>query len=227
MAGAAQLARSVMSDSFGARLRAHREEQRIGLATIAHKTKIKASLFESLERDDTSAWPSGIFRRAFVRAYAEAIGLDPEPVVREFLQHFPDPADERQEAATPGSLRLTLDDSEWWWFERLRVRPLVLERWQRGAAAMCDITIVLGTALLAFAVAGHFWTPFTIATVCYYFGGVLAFGNSPGVWLVARPRARVSKPELFARVVAQPVIRARDTATNIHPFPAREYDKAV
>jgi hypothetical protein len=46
---------------------------------------------EALERDDLSHWPEGIFRRAFVRAYAHAIGLEPDIVVREFLEAHPDP----------------------------------------------------------------------------------------------------------------------------------------
>ena len=80
-----------MSESFGARLRQRREGQGIALSTIAEQTKIKLSLLESLERDDVSHWPSGIFRRAFIRAYAHAIGLDPDVVVREFLEVHSDP----------------------------------------------------------------------------------------------------------------------------------------
>ncbi|PYR57439.1 MAG: hypothetical protein DMF91_19450, partial [Acidobacteria bacterium] len=38
-----------------------------------------------------SHWPAGIFRRAFIRAYAQAIGLDPAVVVGEFLEIYPDP----------------------------------------------------------------------------------------------------------------------------------------
>lgn len=80
-----------MLESFGARLRRRREEQDISLGTIAEQTKIKASLLEALERDDVSHWPSGIFRRAFIRAYAHAVGLNPDVVVGEFLQLYPDP----------------------------------------------------------------------------------------------------------------------------------------
>ncbi len=82
-----------MAESFGARLRQRREQQQITLSTIAEQTKIKQSLLESLERDDVSHWPSGIFRRAFIRAYAHAIGLEPDVVVREFLELYPDPAE--------------------------------------------------------------------------------------------------------------------------------------
>jgi len=82
-----------MAESLGARLRQRREERQILLSTIADQTKIGLSLLEGLERGDVSRWPSGIFRRAFVKSYASAIGLDPEPVVREFLEAYPDPAE--------------------------------------------------------------------------------------------------------------------------------------
>jgi transcriptional regulator with XRE-family HTH domain len=82
-----------MLETFGARLRRRREEQAIALATIAEQTKIKLSLLDALERDDVSHWPSGIFRRAFIRAYADAINLNPDVVVREFFEVHPEPAD--------------------------------------------------------------------------------------------------------------------------------------
>ena len=63
----------------------------IALKSIAESTKIGITLLEGLERDDVSRWPSGIFRKSFVRSYALAIGLDPEPIVREFIERHPDP----------------------------------------------------------------------------------------------------------------------------------------
>lgn len=82
-----------MADSFGARLRQRREDQHIDLIAIAAQTKIKVSLLEALERDDVSHWPPGIFRRAYIRAYGHAIGLDPDAVAREFLDAHPEPAE--------------------------------------------------------------------------------------------------------------------------------------
>jgi transcriptional regulator with XRE-family HTH domain len=80
-----------MAESFGARLRQQRERQQITLSSIVERTKINPSLLEALERDDVSHWPAGIFRRAFIRAYAHAIDLEPDVVVREFLELYPDP----------------------------------------------------------------------------------------------------------------------------------------
>lgn len=70
--------------AFGPRLRHERERRELSLKAIADDTKISRSLLEALERDDVSRWPTGIFRRAFVRSYAEAIGLNADEVVREF-----------------------------------------------------------------------------------------------------------------------------------------------
>jgi transcriptional regulator with XRE-family HTH domain len=89
-----------MPESFGVRLRQQRERQQIALAAIAEQTKIKLSLLEELERDDVSHWPTGIFRRAFIRAYAAAIGLDQDLIVREFLELYPDPPDVVEPDAT-------------------------------------------------------------------------------------------------------------------------------
>ena len=65
-----------MPESFGARLRQQREARQIDLFAISEQTKIKLALLEALEKDDVSHWPSGIFRRAYIRAYAQFIGLD-------------------------------------------------------------------------------------------------------------------------------------------------------
>ncbi|MBA2301466.1 MAG: helix-turn-helix domain-containing protein [Acidobacteria bacterium] len=93
-----------MLDSFGARLRQRREEQGIDLIAIAAQTKIKMSLLDGLERDDLSHWPSRIYRRAYIRAYAQAIGLNPDVVVREFLEVHPEPADVVEAAALAAAL---------------------------------------------------------------------------------------------------------------------------
>ena len=118
----------VNEETFGGRLRRERERRQIALSSISANTKISASFFEALERNDLSRWPTGIFRRAFIRAYAAGIGLDPDTIAKEFHERFPDPAELTPMAAgeapaatppaPPGSsprtdtvLRLTLADA--------------------------------------------------------------------------------------------------------------------
>jgi transcriptional regulator with XRE-family HTH domain len=99
-----------MNSGFGARLRLQREQQQITLAAIAEKTKIKASLLERLEQDDVSQWPKGIFRRAYIRDYAKAIGLEPDAIAREFLELYPDA---EEEAATAALAAARLGAGNW------------------------------------------------------------------------------------------------------------------
>jgi hypothetical protein len=76
-------------DAFGPNLRRLRMQRGITLDQISNKTKINAELLAGLERNDFSRWPTGIFARAFVRAYAKAIREEPEVVVQEFCRWFP------------------------------------------------------------------------------------------------------------------------------------------
>ena len=82
-----------MEQTFGARLRAAREARQIALNDIANDTKIKVSALEAIERDEIWRLPEGLFRRAYVRAYAQAVGLDAAEMVREFLALYPAPAE--------------------------------------------------------------------------------------------------------------------------------------
>jgi transcriptional regulator with XRE-family HTH domain len=76
--------------AFGSKLRMQRERQGVSLASIAESTKIKLSLLDALERGDVSQWPRGLFRRAYLRDYAAAIGVPAEPLVAEFTRWFPE-----------------------------------------------------------------------------------------------------------------------------------------
>lgn len=76
-------------EAFGEKLRRRRERDGISLLTIADQTKISRRLFADLERGDCSRWPAGLYARAYVRAYAQAIGLDSDEVVGEFCDLFP------------------------------------------------------------------------------------------------------------------------------------------
>jgi len=74
---------------FVGRLRRHRERNRISLDVIARDTRIKQDLLEALERNDLSEWPRGLYARAWIRAYATAVGVDAAEAVEEFCKLFP------------------------------------------------------------------------------------------------------------------------------------------
>jgi hypothetical protein len=183
----------VADESFGCRLRHERERRKIALAPIAENTKISLSLLEDLERNDVSRWPSGIFRRSFIRSYAAAIGLDADVTMREFVERFPDPNDP-QRAVVPltqprSALRLTLADSGTA-FTGGRILAAARGRW---AAAACDATVIAAIGVAIYAVIGKLWMPLCVVSAGYYAGGILLLGNTPGVCLWA-PGAGAQEP---------------------------------
>ncbi|HWW85033.1 MAG TPA: helix-turn-helix transcriptional regulator [Vicinamibacterales bacterium] len=183
---------SLTESSFGVRLRLERERRRVTLASVSAETKIGLGLLEGLERDDLSRWPNGIFRRAFIRAYAEAIGLDAEQTARSFLEQFPDPAEPgsaRSRSSADGhrssggeGLRLTLAATG---LTTLESVPGVSAR-QRWAAAAWDLGVVFAISIMLFVLLHTFWVPLAVTMLGYYGASIVLFGNTPGVSLFAR-----------------------------------------
>jgi len=171
-----------------------RERRRITLDSIAANTKISVGLLKDLEADNVSRWPAGIYRRSFIKAYAQAVGLDPEDIAREFLERFPDqeiiaPLRQNQPAVEPGpahgptGFRLTLVQPE-----SAFTRGCILRAVRtRGAAVAWDVGVVLVIAMSLFVLLGQFWRPLGIFVLAYYTSGIFLLGNTPGVCLFAAP----------------------------------------
>lgn len=103
--------------ALGDRLKRHRERRGITLQAIAQSTKIPAALFAGLERGDCSRWPVGLYSRAYVRSYAQAVGLNADETVEDFVSAFgatahADGGDSAPASAQrgPNTLRLGLVD---------------------------------------------------------------------------------------------------------------------
>lgn len=215
--------------TLGAYLRRERERRNLALRTISESTKVSVPLLEGLEADDISRWPGGIFRRAFVRSYAECVGLDPDDVFRRFeKQHqliSSDPvitaaaalASQAPQASVPagqGSVQAPAP---------ARTRLI-------GTAA--DLTVAL---ILAFgsAAAGSrlLWPVLLIAG--YYAAGVLLTGTSPMVALlsddVSVPTAPPASEPLPASTAANrpaPERRHQPRRTNERPRQRRGAQQA-
>ena len=67
--------------SIGQSLREEREARNISVEEIAVATKIVSRHLEALEADRLDMMPGGFFVKGIIRAYASAIGLDPDEVL--------------------------------------------------------------------------------------------------------------------------------------------------
>ena len=185
--------------TLGVWLRRERERRGITLKTVADQTKVAVPLLEGLESGDLHRWPGGIYRRAFVRAYATALGLDADEVVKRFEQEHPSPE------AVAAAAAAALEDARASTVDNPTVTPagrtkgtsiptrLTSSRARLiGTAADLTVALVLG---LASAAAGSrlLWPVLLIAA--YYAAGVLLTGTSPMVALLSeQPEAPEVEP---------------------------------
>lgn len=99
-------------EAFGPNLRRARIQAGVSLQTIVDATNVSEKLWEGLEQNDLSRWPNGVFARAFVREYAQIVGLDADATIDEFCRWFPQ-GDRRVEAVMRGSAEIVNHQLEW------------------------------------------------------------------------------------------------------------------
>jgi transcriptional regulator with XRE-family HTH domain len=195
-------------DTFGPRLRAERERRGISLGTIASVTKVSADLWDGLERNDFSRWPSGIFARAFVRDYARAIGVDADEVVNEFCRLFP-VGDRRASRLIQAQAELighSLSYAEAGAVPRAGDRRAQVEAppdqrrakfTPRSMAATIDACATLGSAAaISYLFHLPFWGVTGLLCPLYYASSIATLGRTPGQRVVEALRQRI--PTLFA-----------------------------
>ena len=69
---------------IGTTLKAERERRGLALDDAAEATRIRATLLAAIEADEFDRLPGPTYARGFVRAYAEYLGLDAQPLIDEF-----------------------------------------------------------------------------------------------------------------------------------------------
>ncbi len=91
--------------AFGDQLKEAREAQGVSLAAVADVTRISARHLAALERNDLDGLPRGPFGKGYIQAYAQFLGIDPEPILEAYR------AQERQRGlGTPETQRQTLEE---------------------------------------------------------------------------------------------------------------------
>jgi transcriptional regulator with XRE-family HTH domain len=188
-------------DAFGPNLRRLRVQRGVTLEQIAASTKIGRELWASMERNDFSRWPAGIYARAYLRAYAAEVGADPDVTVEEFCRWFPQgdrraervvreqavlaghnlqwkddvAADTNRRSASPGSPGSA---------EPERPVETVSPR-GRIAAALADGFVVLAVGLLVSVMSpiGRAWS-IAACAMLYHAVALATLGCTPATWAI-------------------------------------------
>jgi cytoskeletal protein RodZ len=72
-------------ETIGQQLRGAREHKKISLETAAQGTKIKGEYLAALEADQFDRIEAPVYVKGFLRIYGQYLGLDPKPLVNQFV----------------------------------------------------------------------------------------------------------------------------------------------
>jgi cytoskeleton protein RodZ len=73
---------------IGETLREARMRQRLDIADVEQRTKIRAKYLRALENEEFGMLPGPTFVKTFLRTYAEMLGLDPHALVDEYRANY-------------------------------------------------------------------------------------------------------------------------------------------
>jgi transcriptional regulator with XRE-family HTH domain len=186
-------------EAFGPNLRRVRVQRGISLESIAAATKVHTDLWAGLERNDFSRWPAGIYARAYMRAYAAEVGVDPDATVDAFCRLFPN-GDRRvvrfvrQQAALVGHDLRWKDDLVGSVTDERRSTPpsdapdlpaVAFTTTGRIVAAVLDVSAAVGTATVIATLMPLSWSvSLAVATLAYHGVSLVALGSTPAVWAI-------------------------------------------
>ncbi|MCP8616455.1 helix-turn-helix domain-containing protein [Salirhabdus salicampi] len=82
---------------LGEKLKQARIEHELSLDDIQQRTKIQKRYLEAIEKGDFSILPGSFYTRAFIREYADTVGLDPNELLNEYEAELPSTEEENLE----------------------------------------------------------------------------------------------------------------------------------
>jgi cytoskeletal protein RodZ len=77
-------------EDVGTRLRAARDRWKLTLDDVALRTRIPLAVLTHIEDNAFDRLPAAVFTKGHLRAYATAVQLDPEEIVSEYLEQWPE-----------------------------------------------------------------------------------------------------------------------------------------
>jgi transcriptional regulator with XRE-family HTH domain len=188
------------SQAFGPNLRRLRLQRGISLEQLTARTNVSIELWEAMERNDFSRWPTGVAARGYIRDYAAIVGLDRDDTVDEFcritshgdrrgyrvlretaalLEHELVWRDDLPADVTEGDRRtssVTEDgpDARVWFFANLRYLVAGFEL----------IVVVALAGGAAGALRLNFWATLAVGALLYHSLSLVLVGCSPAVWAI-------------------------------------------
>lgn len=77
--------------ALGQQLLEARRQRNLTASEVAAGTRVKVQLIEAMEREDFSKFAAPIYGKGFIKLYAEYVGLDPRPLIDEYMSNVSAP----------------------------------------------------------------------------------------------------------------------------------------
>jgi cytoskeleton protein RodZ len=126
------------AQGIGSVLKQTRQRQELDIKTVEERTKIRIKYLRALENEDWDVLPNPAYTRAFLRAYADLLGLDGEVLVDEYRRSVEDAASDLQRLSEP--LLEGRSGAERRRFPRIGRGPLIA----LGIAGVAVVLLVIG-----------------------------------------------------------------------------------
>ncbi len=89
MSATAERGPEAESESPGSRLRRAREHRHYTIQQVARELMLSERVIEAMETEDYAQLPAAAYTCGYLRNYGHLLGLDTDPLVRDFGQHLP------------------------------------------------------------------------------------------------------------------------------------------
>lgn len=131
--------------TLGQILKEAREQKGVTASQAAAATRMKIQAVEAMERDDFSRMAAPMYAKGFIKLYAEYLGLDAAPLIREYMDlHAPKqhPALKTPEdVSQPGKGAPERTKIDW-----SKFKPL-FDKWKRPVAVGIGVIFLLVVAV--------------------------------------------------------------------------------
>jgi Helix-turn-helix domain len=172
----------------------------LSLEDLSVRTNVSVDLWDAMEKNDFSRWPTGVAARAYIREYADAVGADPNATIDEFCRVVPQ-GDRRAERIVRGTAELLGHQLVWsddlppaltegdrrspagrpdgpdgpWWIETNH---------RRLAAGLDLVVVVVPAGVMAVALRIDVWMTLALVALLYNGVSLALLGCSPAVWAI-------------------------------------------
>lgn len=182
-------------EAFGPNLRRLRLRRGISIEEVSARTNVSAELWEAMEHNDFSRWPTGVAARAYVRDYATIVGVDPDETIDEFCRVAPQ-GDRRREPLVRGAAELLRHHLTWEdplppdvKVDRRVARSGPKDGFDRqtirAVASLSDLLVVTAAgSVSAMMLHANFWTTVGVVALLYHAITTALLGSGVAAWVI-------------------------------------------